>query len=211
MLTRWILVLGLGVAVAAPAYSQAGPAPRRPAPAVDPEGLLRQRERLELTEQQTAQLRAFREQAVQSRQRRTAELLELRSRMRAGELSREEFRRQLSQRRASERTGAEESRERILEVLTEQQQQRLQQGRREALARRGLAARRGTLGVRPGAGTRGWSRPMQPRRPASFGPRAGVRGRAFLPQVRQFRGRMVPRSAVPPRRMRPPESEGGAG
>jgi len=127
MLFRSMLVLGLGAALAAPAFSQGpghqhgqrGDAPRqRPVPV---EAALRHRDQLKLTERQVADLTALREETVKARQQRFGEMMALSSRFRAGELSREEFRSQMHQRRDAAAPAARQQGERLRGILDETQ------------------------------------------------------------------------------------------
>jgi hypothetical protein len=128
MLFRSLLTLGLGIAVAAPVFAQGprgghhgqgGDGPRqRP---VGVEAALRHREQLKLTERQVADLSALREETVKARQQRFNEVLALSSRFRAGELSREEFRSQMHQRRDAMAPAGRQQTERLHGILDETQ------------------------------------------------------------------------------------------
>ncbi|HEX9166488.1 MAG TPA: hypothetical protein VF862_11305 [Gemmatimonadales bacterium] len=127
MLFRSLLVLGLGAALAAPAFSQGpahqhgqrGSAPRQRS--VPVEAALRHRDQLKLTERQVADLTALREEGVKARQQRFGEVMALSSRFRAGELTREEFRSQMHDRRDAAAPAARQQAERLQGILDETQ------------------------------------------------------------------------------------------
>jgi hypothetical protein len=127
MLFRSLLTLGLGIALTAPVFAQAprghhgqqGDSPR-PRPA-GVEAALRHREQLKLTERQVTDLTALREESVKARQQRFNEVLELSSRFRAGELTREEFRSQMHQRRDAMAPAGRQQAERLHGILDETQ------------------------------------------------------------------------------------------
>lgn len=102
------------------------------------EMILRQREALELTEAQVGSLEALRQEAVRERSAHAAEMAELLSRARAGQVEREALREELRARRQAAVEAERQLRERVEAVLTEAQRERLQtrgeQARREARA-----------------------------------------------------------------------------
>jgi len=137
-----------------------------------PELALRLRERLQLTDDQVAQLQSRRQQLLERRNQQRQEIAELTSRFRAGDITREELRQQLTAQRervralGAERAGAED-------VLTEAQREQLgtirrgaarmqmrrqafQRGRASALRdRQGARGIRGAQGIRGARGMRG--------------------------------------------------------
>jgi hypothetical protein len=119
------------------------------------ESIMRAQERLELTDEQLETLEALRREAVQERTAEMAEREELRSQLAAGQIQRSDLMAFTEERRDARRTMAEQRRERIEAVLTEEQLESLEQARR-----------RGRAGVRPGG------------RPGLDGPGFAPRGRA---------------------------------
>lgn len=127
MLFRTLLTIGLGLTLAAPALAQhpgyhrghGGDQPRqRP---ISAEAALRHREQLKLTERQVTDLTAIRREGLKARQEQIAARMELSSRFRAGELSREEFRNQMHGRRDGAAPLARQHQERVHGVLDETQ------------------------------------------------------------------------------------------
>lgn len=127
MMFRSLLVLGLGLTLAAPALSQQlghsrgprGDGPRqRP---ISAEAALRHREQLKLTERQVTDLTSLRAEGLKARQEQIAARMELSSRFRAGELSREEFRNQMHGRRDAAAPRALQYQERLQGLLDETQ------------------------------------------------------------------------------------------
>ncbi len=98
-----------------------------------PEDLLRLRERLALTEQQLTQLRALRDQRLAEQRARMTEMMELRSKLRSGDLSQEEARRTMRERMEAVRQQQTAAMERMRQVLTEEQRNRLSEVRRQAV------------------------------------------------------------------------------
>ncbi len=143
--------------------------PVRPSAPAGVEGIIRLRDRLELTDEQVARLDALRSEEVARRGRDAAELGELRSQLRAGTLERAEARERIQAVREARRSAAEASRAAVMEILTEEQAaevQELQARRRAFEAGRRSAMREGARrpdrparpeGVRGGRGGRGGS------------------------------------------------------
>ena len=77
------------------------------------EDLLRMRERLELTDEQSAQLEELRVAALERRKARVVDMMDLQSRRRAGDLEREEWRDLMAERREANRTRSAQQREQI--------------------------------------------------------------------------------------------------
>lgn len=146
----------------------------------EPERIMALRERLELTEDQLTALEELRMEGVQRRAEARARMDEVRSRLRAGEIERNEMRAMVQELRDT-RPDADDRRARIEGILTEDQLQSLRDVRdRGFRGRRG--AFRGSRGqIRGGRGT-------------VRGPRAGVRGgRARVRMKRDaVRGRTGP-------------------
>jgi hypothetical protein len=127
MLSRTVFFLGLTLSLAAPAAGQQPGSPRGargegPRPrAVPVEAALRHRQQLKLTEQQVADLTALREAGVKARQQHLAQVMELTSRFRAGEVSREEFRQQMHARRDEAAPVGRQQGERLNAILDDTQ------------------------------------------------------------------------------------------
>lgn len=114
------------------------------------ETLLRIRERLELSDEQIAQLEEIRSTALEQRKARAVESLDLQSRWRAGELDRDERRELMAQRREANREQSAQQREQISAILTDEQRDRIASLRwQRAGPRRGVRAGRFRNG--PGA------------------------------------------------------------
>jgi hypothetical protein len=106
------------------------------------EDLLRLRTQLELTQEQVTRLQAIREQRLAERIATATEMMRLRSRLNAGEITREEFREHLRTRRDAARARMQEgTRERPAELLTDAQRAKLQEFRREVRRERVLEMR----------------------------------------------------------------------
>lgn len=135
------------VVMAAPAVAQRGPrggAPPRLGGAMRGdriESALRMREDLALTEDQIAQLDALRRARVAERQAAWGAMAELQSQLRAGLISREEFRDATQSRRDSVRAAAGDP---LSEILTEDQVSQL--GRDTRRHADGMRGRRGSDG-----------------------------------------------------------------
>ncbi len=179
---RMALMLALGAAgvaaLAVPASAQRGPpGPRDAGPdggfgmrSGGVERILQLREELELTDEQISALNEIRAEALERRQAEFAFMMELRSDLQAGEITRSQMREALAERREAHQGRAEPDRERLRGVLSEEQL--------DALADRGrMQARRdGVRGRRPGAGM------------GQRGPRTLRGGRGFAPPARFRRG-----------------------
>lgn len=119
------------------------------------EGIMSQRERLELTEDQLGQLEAIRSQVVQHRTSQQAQSEEFRSQVRAGQLEASAAREQLEARRAAADAFSEDVRSRVESILTDAQKEQIQEavGRARAFERgRASMQRGGQRGVRSGRG-----------------------------------------------------------
>lgn len=169
----------LGLLTALPVVAQNPPVERpAPHPRVQRFGVeeaLRLRTTLQLTEQQITRLETLRRERVEAQAARMRDLMDLRSRLRAGTISREEFRNEVAARRDAQRARLAERGNPVADILTDRQRQQLTELRHDAMQRRfGLEMRhhgwqgRGGFGPRMGL----------PRRP--FGGRGfgtpGVRG-----------------------------------
>jgi len=155
-----------GAADTSAQQARAGERGVRRGPAV--EGIMSMRERLELTEDQIADLDAIRSEIVQRRSAEAAELAELRSRLAAGQIHRSELMAYREDRREANAGVADETRARIDAVLTETQRSTLEELRTQrAFVRGRMSARRGGRGFqrgpRPGAGFRDGVRPQRDR------------------------------------------------
>lgn len=188
-MTSGVAILAMALAVApvaaqgqrrgamGPGMGPGGP-PAEAGPGV--EGILRMRDRLELTEAQIQQLDQIRQEAVARRNAHRSQMEELRSRAMAGESDAAELREQMQAQREGAEGIRQAERERVEAILTEAQRDELQQirdraqafmmGRRSAM-RGGRPAMRGPRpGMRGGRGSRG------PRFDRGMGPRRGFGG-----------------------------------
>ena len=132
------------------AWAQRGPRRERTAPRSGCfENALRQRERLEVTDEQVAQLNALRTSCIERRQAESSEIIQLRSDFEAGEITREQFRGAMQARRDTTTTRAK--RTQLAEILSEDQLAQVNRAHRGS-------ARAGRAGGAGGAGGRGRSR-----------------------------------------------------
>ena len=140
------------------------------------ENVLRMRERLELTDEQLTQLEELRVTALERRKTRMAEMMDLQSRRRSGDLEREEWRDVMAERRETNRTQGVQQREQITAILTDEQRDGI-----TSLRSRRVGSRRG---ARAG---RFWND-----RGAARGFRGRERSRRFAGprRVDRFRGRV---------------------
>lgn len=140
------------------------------------EMILRQRERLELTDQQVRQLDGIRREAVQRRTAHQAQMEELRSQVLAGELEPEALRDTVQSRRQAAADVVKQQRERVEAILNDQQKQQLEEWRGQARAFR-MGRTMGMRGARGGMmGRQGFRRGgMGMRGPGAFAP--GMRQR----------------------------------
>lgn len=172
-------------------HAQQGPrAPQRrlaPAGGAGVEMILRQKERLGLTDAQVTQLDQIREELVAQRTAHQAELAELTSKVRAGELEPSALRERLQARRDSAQELRTKQRERVEAILTDEQKQKVETwgatARGFRMGRQSVL--RGRAGVGPGMlpgawmrgrmqrfapGQRGWGMRRGPGLGLGFGP-----------------------------------------
>lgn len=156
------------------------------------EMILRQRETLELTDDQVKQLDQIRQETVQRSLAHQGEMAELRSRVRAGELEMAEVRAQAEARRTAAEALRTAQRERIESVLNDAQKQKIQQFQAQARAfRAGRASamrgsRQGMRGARQGVrGMRDFQRPGTRGMRRGSGAQGGMPG---MPGMRGMRG-----------------------
>jgi hypothetical protein len=156
--TSSIIVLSALMAMGAldVAAQQAGDRERRrPARGGGVEAIMQMRDRLELTEGQIAELEEIRRETVARRSAEMADMAEMRSRLRAGEIRRSELMAFMEDRRDANAGVADEHRARVDAVLSEEQLAAVQEMRTRA--RDGVRGRQGVRrgprgGFRPGAG-----------------------------------------------------------
>lgn len=167
--------------VSGPVLAQARPLPRRPmpdsvtardrapiGPGASAEDILGRRARLGLTQDQITRLNTLRRETVQARQGEMAAALELRSQLRAGEITRDRFLADLTKRREAARQQVSARAERVGAVLTDAQREQLGSMRRqEVMQRMGDRMRHRENGGMRGPGAMGGMR---------GGMRAGGRG-----------------------------------
>lgn len=142
------------------------------------ESVLGMRARLELTERQIADLTRIRQENLRLRQEEMTARMELQSRLRAGDITRDQFAAELDKRR--ERVGARlgsQGTDRVSAVLNEAQREELQTLRRQEFRQR--------VGQRGFRGGQGQGRGFGPGRRGfgnrSFGPGRAGPGRGFGP------------------------------
>lgn len=150
------------------------------------EGILRMRERLELTEDQVSQLDALRSERVEQRTLAAHEMNELRSQLRAGTIERTEAMERMRTAREARAGQAEQDRAVVQGLLSENQRATL--GQLQAQRRAFEAGRRSGLrgqerGMRGGGEARGPRRGGAPQwqgrpgmRGGDYGPQRGLRG-----------------------------------
>jgi hypothetical protein len=116
------------------------------------EMILRQKERLELTENQVKQLDQIRQEAVQRRTEHQAQMAELRSKVRSGQLERDSLWKQVEARRQVATAMQEAQRTRVEGVLNDAQKQKLEQwaGQARAFRMGRQSGQRGGQGFGPG-------------------------------------------------------------
>ncbi|MEX2465592.1 MAG: Spy/CpxP family protein refolding chaperone [Gemmatimonadota bacterium] len=178
------MMLSLGAADLAAQQSRA-PGPRARAEVADRlgrgggapgvEGILRMRERLELTEDQVSRLDALRSERVEQRMLAAAEMNELRSELRAGTIERTEAMERMRTAREARVGQAEQDRAAVEALLDDNQRttvEQFQSQRRAFEAGRRSALRGQARGMRGGGEVRG------PRRggPPQWQGRPGLRG-----------------------------------
>ena len=215
MRTRYLGLLGLIVAVTAPAVAQQPPAGARPGERMaerrqvlerarearlqagpSAEAVLRLREQLNLTDAQVNRLEVLRQEGVAARRERMAERLDLQSQLQAGRMTREQLQERLRTRADQAPSGGQAPGERVRAVLTDQQRLRLAELQVEQLRRQMQAQRGGRQLQRGGIG-----RGMGP------GQRPMLRGRQMGPQGPRP-GMELPRQRLMERRMQPPGGPG---
>ena len=148
------------------------------------EAVMRMRDRLELTEEQVAELDVIRREIVEERSTERAALAEMRSRLAAGQIRRSELMAFMEERQDATEGVTDQRRARVEGVLTEAQLETLQElrVRADAFARGRASVRGGERdGFRGRPGMRGGRRPWAgPRfRRDRSGVRAGPFGSAF--------------------------------
>jgi len=182
MHARTLGTLSFALAMAAPGVAQDSTArAARTPPAASAETVLRLRQELELSGEQVSQLDAVRREALATRQAHMAQMMELRSRQLAGELSLEDWRTEMTKSREDvhERLGAQDGR--VAGILTEAQRTQLTELRWQARRQQGWMGRGGRRGGGFGPNMRGPAGPGW-----GYGPGAGPRWE------RMPRGRMAP-------------------
>ena len=159
------------------------------------EMILRQREQLQLTDDQVQKLDQLREDAVKRRTEHQAQMEELRSKVMAGEMKVEELRQVAQSRREASVEVARQQRDRVNTILNDAQKQKLDTWRGEARAFRmgrmmGMRGARGQqgMGMRGAPGQRG----MMGRPGFGRGFRGMDGGPGFAPGMRQRPAPMGP-------------------
>lgn len=209
MRARQMVLAAMLVAVATPALAQQPPQPRqgqqmqerrqpmtramqpRMQAGPGPEMILRLREQLNLTEAQVSRLEALRQESVNRQRERTAEMLDLRSKMQAGQVTREQMQERMRARAEAAPAEGQAPGERVRAVLTDQQRLQLAELQVQQLRRQVQMQGRGQPGIRGGGG-----REMRPgQRGMAPGNRMAPPGRA--PVMERMRERMLERRTPP--------------
>jgi Spy/CpxP family protein refolding chaperone len=107
------------------------------------ESMLRMRESLKLSDAQVNQLEALRKEIVAQRQNQARDMIDLQSRIAAGQLDREAARKQMEARRETMRTTMEQRRERLDKILTAEQREQVLRAELRAERMRGPRGRPG--------------------------------------------------------------------
>jgi hypothetical protein len=200
-------------------HAQQGPGraqgQRVAAPRPGIEMILRQREQLELTQSQISQLDKLRAEAVQRRSAHQAQMAELRSKVLAGEMTREELQKAVQAQREGATDIQKQQQEKVLGILTDAQKEKVKQWQAQARGfRQGRAA--AMRGGRMGQGMMGGRGGMMGRRGGMMGGRGGMMGAAqgMGGQMRAFMrggfgGRGLMRPARPDTSVAP--GRGGSG
>lgn len=212
MRARHMMLAAVLVAVATPALAQQPPQPPQPRQGQQvqerrqpmsramqprmqagpgPEMILRLREQLNLTEAQVTRLEALRQESVNRQRERTAEMLDLRSRMAAGQVTREQMQERMRARAEVAQAEGQAPGERVRAVLTDQQRLQLAELQVQQLRRQVQMQQRGRQAIRGGAGreVRPGQRQMVPRTRAIPPARA--------PRPDSLRQRMMERRTPP--------------
>ena len=171
-----ILSMALFTALAvgvADADGQAEERRRGPRGGIDVENIMSMRDRLELDDQQIGQLDAWRAERVTRRNEERAQIDEMRSQLRAGQITRSDMMAYMADRRDAMLGTQEDSRVRIEGILDTSQMQMYEGVLRE---RRAFARGRAS-GMRGGrGGVRGRASGMRGSRGGVRGPASGMRG-----------------------------------
>ena len=129
-----LLVLSAGLAQAPMLSAQGAPlggrGPQRPRPGMGIERIMRMRDALELTDDQVRRLDELRREVLERRMERRGQIAELRSEVAAGLIEREEVREQVISLRDGMRETAEQRREQVMAILTDEQKEQWQSARR---------------------------------------------------------------------------------
>jgi len=132
----------MAVAVLATRLAAQAPEAQPPGPRESPEAILRLRDELGLSEQQLQQLRTLRQQAVEERRAQMGEMMDLRSKLVAREITRDDFEKELTRIRDARRSKATTGRGAASQVLTEAQRTKLAEARLRGMRQRMIAMRR---------------------------------------------------------------------
>ncbi len=184
MMSGGVVAVALMTLIPASADAQRGPRGHRGfasgARSQGVEAIMKLRERLELDEGQVQQLEELRKQAVHRRNTHQAEMEELRSRVRAGDMEAAELRELSRARREASESTREAQRTRIEAILNDTQKEQLQTMRDQARAfeRGRQSALRGQRGTQRGVARGGHG--MRGRTP-----RAGMREGRLGTSMRQ--------------------------
>lgn len=129
-----LLVLGAGLAQAPMLSAQGAPlggwGPQGLGPGMGIERIMRMRDALELTDDQVRRFDELRQEVLEHRVERMRQMVELHSEVAAGLVEREEVREQVISLRNGMRETAEQRREQVMAILTDEQKEQLQSARR---------------------------------------------------------------------------------
>jgi hypothetical protein len=165
MKIRTMMTLGLMLVVGAPLSAQTLRPRQRPLP---PEAALRHRAELELTNDQVKQLQGMREETLKNRQAQMATRMDLRSKLMAGEITRQEFRTRMTEQVNAMETRREQrgdparallndtQREKLQSLQQEMRQQRAARSRADFRARGRMDMRRGGMNMLRGRSDMRW-------------------------------------------------------
>ena len=132
-----VAALILTLAVPAQAQQRRNHMAMRSAGSNNVESALRLREELKLNANQISQLESLRKEIVAQRQREASEMIELRSRVAAGNIAPDEMRKHFESRREAMRQTITQRREQFEEILTEEQRAQLARAQVNARMRSG--------------------------------------------------------------------------
>ncbi len=135
--TKNAAVAALLIASATPAVAQQPDRVERRGFGGGVESVLRMRESLKLSDAQLNQLEALRKEIVVRRQNEARDMIDLQSRIAAGQIESDEARKQMENRREAMRGTMDQTRERLEKILSAEQREELQAQLKERRGKRG--------------------------------------------------------------------------